>query len=83
MYNCKLYNKRTDGPVNAHLRPEIYVPINLFDQNGDIHVYNPRAGSEQTLESISLLNHKDSFHLPIYCKFCPSNDIVTIFTIQM
>ena len=37
----------------------------------------------QTLESISFLNHKDSVDLPIYCKFCPSNDIVTIFPIQM
>ena len=34
----------------------------------------------QTLESISFLNHKDSIDLPIYC---PSNDIVTIFPIQM
>ena len=41
------------------------------------------AGSEQPLESISFLNHKDSVHLPIYCKFCPSTDIVTIFPIQM
>ena len=41
------------------------------------------AGSEQPLESISFLNHKDSIHLPIYCKFCPSNDIVTIFPMQM
>ena len=37
----------------------------------------------QTLESISFLNDKDSVDLPIYCKFCPSNDIVTIFPIQM
>ena len=29
------------------------------------------------------LNHKDSVNLQIYCKFCPSNDIVTIFPIQM
>ena len=56
------FNQRTNGPVNAHLR---YIPINLFDLNGNIHVYNPRAGSEQPLESISLLNHKDLVHLPI------------------
>ena len=41
------------------------------------------AGSEQPLESISFLNHKDSVHLSINCKFCPSNDIVTIFPNQM
>ena len=25
------------------------------------------------MEAISFLNHKDSVHLPIYCKFCPNN----------
>ena len=30
-----------------------YMLINLFDLNGNVHVYNPRAGSEQPLESIS------------------------------
>ena len=41
-------NKRTNGPVklNAHLRHEIYILINLFDYNGNTHVYKPRAGSE-------------------------------------
>ena len=34
-------------------------------------------------QSISFLNNKDSVRLPINCKFCPSNDIVTIFPIQM
>ena len=39
-------NQRTNGPVNAHLRPEIYTYI----LDGNIHVYNPRAGSVQPLE---------------------------------
>ena len=47
---CPLYSKkRTNGPINAHLRPEIYIVINLlnlFDNNGNMHVYNPRSGSE-------------------------------------
>ena len=29
------------------------------------------------------LFHENSVHLPIYCTFCPSNDILTIFPIQM
>ena len=28
-------------------------------------------------------NHENLVHLPIYCKFCLSNDILTIFPIQM
>ena len=32
---------------------------------------------------MSFSNHKNSVHLPINCKFCPSNDILTIFSIQM
>ena len=32
---------------------------------------------------MSFSNHKNSVHLPINCKFCLSNDILTIFSIQM
>ena len=32
---------------------------------------------------MSFSNHKNSVHLPINCKFCPSNDILTIFSIKM
>ena len=32
---------------------------------------------------MSFSNHKNSVHLPINCKFCPSNDSLTIFSIQM
>ena len=37
--------QRTNGPVNAHLRSEIYTNT-LFDYKGHIHVYSPRTGSE-------------------------------------
>ena len=44
------YNQRTNGPVNAHLRPEIYTCtdklVRLEWYNARVHVYNPRAGSE-------------------------------------
>ena len=50
--------QRTSGPVSPHLRSEMYIPINLFDYNGHIHMYiapgqgqnNPRG---QFLFSIS------------------------------
>ena len=32
---------------------------------------------------MSFSNNKNSVHLPINCKFCPSNDILAIFSIQM
>ena len=32
---------------------------------------------------MSFSNHKNLVHLPTNCKFCPSNDILTIFSIQM
>ena len=59
-----IINERTNGPVNAHLRPEIYTTRMV------IYMY---ITPEQPLEAISFLNHKDSVHLPIYCKFCPNN----------
>ena len=34
--------KRTIGPINAHLRPEIYT----YKVVCNMHVYNPRAGSD-------------------------------------
>ena len=46
MFWIKSKNKRTNGHINAHLRPEIYILINLFDYNGNMHAYNPRAGSK-------------------------------------
>ena len=67
---CKFRNnQRTNGPVNAHLRPEIYTTRIV------IHMC---ITPEQPLEAISFLNHKDSVHLPIYSSFA-----LTIFPIQM
>ena len=48
-----------------------------------VYMYITPGQDQRHLESISFLNHKDLVHLPINCKFCPSNDIVTIFPIQM
>ena len=50
---------------------------------GNIHVYCPGVGADLPLGSIYFQNHKYSVHLPISIKFFPSNDILTIFPIQM
>ena len=46
-FGAKVRTRRTSGPINAHLRRKIYETYKLvFDYNGNMHVYNPRAGSE-------------------------------------
>ena len=55
----------------------------IFEYYGGIHVYCPLVGSDQPLGSNFFQNHKPSVHLPISFKFFSSNDILTIFPIQM
>ena len=55
----------------------------MFKYYGYIHVYSPKAGADNTLGTKCFHKHKYSDHLPISCKFCPSNYIFTIFPIQM
>ena len=40
-------------------------------------------GPDNPLGTKFFQNHKFSVNLPISCKFCPSNHILTIFPIQM
>ena len=40
------FNQRTSGPVNAHLTPGPGIYFNAF-----IHVYSPRAGADNPLET--------------------------------
>ena len=54
-----------------------------FEYYGHIHVYSPGAGAGNPLGTKFSHKHKYSVHLPISCKFCPSNHILTIFPIQM
>ena len=51
----------------------------MFEYYGHIHVYSPGAGADNPLGEISFHQHKCSVHLPISCKFCPSNHILSIF----
>ena len=55
----------------------------MFEYYGHTHVYSPGAGADNPLGTNFFHKHKYSVHLPISCKFCPSNHILTIFPIQM
>ena len=55
----------------------------IFEYHGYIHVYCPRVGADQPLRSKYFQNHTSSVDLSISFKFFPSNDILTIFPIQM
>ena len=56
----------------------------IFEYYGDIHVYCPGVGSDHALgTNFFFQNLKSSVHLPISFKFFSSNDILTIFLIQM
>ena len=55
----------------------------MFENNGHINVYSPRAGADTPLGS--KLFHKLNFtiNLAISCKFVPLNSLVTVSPIQM
>ena len=47
-------------------------------------VFNPSAGADEALGPFSFFqNNQYSVHLPISCWLFPSNDILTVFPIQM
>ena len=54
-----------------------------FEYYCNIHVNCPRVRADQPLGSKCFQNHKSSVHLSISSKFFPSNDILTIFPIQL
>ena len=58
-------------------------PSSFREYYGHIHVYSPWAGTDNPLGAKGFHKHKYSVHLPIFCKFCPRNYILTIFLIQM
>ena len=49
----------------------------IFEYHSNIHVYCPAMGTNV------FQNHKSSVSLPISFNIFPSNDILTIFTIEM
>ena len=49
-------DKRTSGPVNAHLTPGPGIPFNAF-----IHVYGPRAGADNPLGQM-LISAESPYH---------------------
>ena len=57
-------NKRTSGPVNAHLTPGPGIYFNVF-----IHVYSPMAGADNSLGTNVDVNRKPLSLFSICCKF--------------
>ena len=55
----------------------------MFVYYGHVHVYSPGARADNPLRTKFFHKHKYSVYLPISCKFCPSNHILTNFPIQM
>ena len=72
-YRCSISNLALIGPAVSEEK--------IFEYFGNIHVYCSRVGADQPLGPFffRLIN----LHLPISFKFFSSNDILTIFTIQM
>ena len=57
-------NRRTSGPVNAHLTPGPGIYFNAF-----IHVYNPRAGEHNPLGTNVDVNRKPLSLCPFVANF--------------
>ena len=55
----------------------------IFEYHCNIDVYCPGVGADRPLGSKFFQNHQSCVHLPIACKFFPTNDILTLFSIQM
>ena len=54
----------------------------MFEYCGNTCIL-PRGGGRPAPGVLFFQNHKSSVYLPIFIKFSPSNDILTIFPIQM
>ena len=59
-----IYNQRTSGPVNAHLKPGPGIYFNAF-----IHVYSPRAGADNPLGTNVDVNRKPLSLCPYVASF--------------
>ena len=57
-------NKRTSGPVNAHLTPGPGIYFNAF-----IHVYSPRAGADNSFRTNVDVNRKPLSLCPFVASF--------------
>ena len=57
-------NQRTSGPVNAHLTPGHGIYFNAF-----IHVYSPRAGTDNSLGTSVDANRKPLSLCPFVASF--------------
>ena len=72
------FNQRTIGPLNAHLKSAINTNTRL-----NFMVYSSSAGADEAPRPrfFRIINILSFFQ--ISCKFFSSNDILTVFPIQM
>ena len=63
-YGNNLWNQKTSGPVNAHLTPGPGIYFNAF-----IHVYSPRAGTDNPLGTNVDVNRKPRSLCPFVASF--------------
>ena len=62
--------------------PQAVSEKTIFENNGQIHVYSPGAGTDSPPEVIFFHKHNYSVNLVFCCKFSPLNNFVTVFPIQ-
>ena len=69
--------------INLALIGQVVSEKKIFEYFCNIHVYCPGVGADQPWGPNFFQNYLSSVHFPISCKICLSNDILTIFPIQM
>ena len=73
-------NQRTNDHVNAHLRSAAYTNKTCLN----IMVFNPSAGADESLGPFSFFRIIKILSICQFrAGFFPSNDILTVFPIQM
>ena len=55
----------------------------MFENNGHINIYSPRAGADTSLGSKLFHKLKFTINLAISCKFVPLNGLVTVSPMRL
>ena len=71
-----VYNQRTNGPVNAHLRSAVYI-YKCYRIYTNVIENSPSIGADEALGPFFF----SELSIYMYCpyKFSPSNDILTVY----
>ena len=67
---------------NLALTDQVVLEMNMFENNGHLHVFSPGAGADDPLGSNFFYKHKSLFNLVISCKFFSLNGLVKVFPFQ-